>query len=48
MGPYDDRLKAMHKEMNKLVDGQNANKNNLESIHHKIDKEMKLRDYVTE
>lgn len=48
MGPYDSRLKEMQKEMYKLVDGQNSNKNGMETINHKIDKELKIRDYVTE
>ena len=48
MSPFDNRLKDMQKKMFELVDGQNSNKNEMASINHKIEKEFKLRDYVTE
>lgn len=38
----------MQKELYKLVDSQNLNKNGIDLINQKIDKEIKLRDYVNE
>ena len=48
MQPFDNRLKEMQKSIYQLNDGQNSNKNEMTNINQKIDKEVKLRDYVTE
>jgi len=48
MSPFDNRLKELQKSIYLLNDGQNLNKNEMANINQKIDKDIKLRDYVTE